>query len=76
VLGGFDMKYRAMLVAGAVLFVVGPILGALHKSAAWASILFILGVVLLIFSIDKVKMPSLFGTGDKKGDDDVGTYQI
>ena len=70
------MKYRAMFVVGAVLFVVGPVMGAMHKSAAWASVLFVAGIALLVFSIGKVQMPSFFGSKDEKEEDDVGSYQI
>ena len=70
------MKYWAMLVTGLVLFIVGLILGVQHISAAWASILFIIGVVLLVMSVGKVGKPEYTAGDGEKGDKDVGTYQI
>jgi hypothetical protein len=69
------MKYWAMTIAGAVLFIVGLLLGVMHVSAAWASILFIIGTVLLVMSVGRVGKPG-FTAGIKKGDKDVGSYQI
>jgi membrane protein implicated in regulation of membrane protease activity len=70
------MKYWAMTAAGAVLFIVGLLLGVLHISAAWASILFIIGTVLLVMSLGKVGKPEYTAGDGEKGNKDVGTYQI
>ena len=70
------MKYWAMTVAGAVLFIVGVVLGAQHVHAAWASILFIIGTVLLVMSVGKVGKPEYAAGDGEKGKKDVGSYQI
>ncbi len=70
------MKYWAMAVAGAVLFIVGLILGVQHMSAAWASILFIIGIIMLVMSLGKVGKPEYTAGDGEKGDKDVGSYQI
>ena len=70
------MKYWAMTVVGVVLFIVGLLLGVMHVSAAWASILFIIGIVLLVLSIGKVGKPEYTAGDGEKGDKDGGSYQI
>ena len=70
------MKYWAMLVTGAVLLLVGLILGVQHTSPAWASILFIIGIILLVMSIGKLGNPETPAGDGKKGGKDGGSYQI
>ena len=70
------MKYWAMTAAGAVLFIVGLLLGVMHVNAAWASILFIIGIVLLVMSLGKVGKPEYAAGDGKKDDKDAGSYQI
>lgn len=70
------MKYWIMTGTGAVLFLVGVLLGVMHASAAWASILFIIGIVLLVMSLGKVGKPEYAAGDGEKDDKDVGSYQI
>lgn len=68
------MKYWIMTGAGAALFILGLMLGVMHMSAPAASILFIIGIVLLVRSLDRVGKPH--PAADEKGDSEVGSYQI
>ena len=69
------MKYWVMPGAGLGLFIAGAVMGAQHMSAPAASILFIIGIVLLALSIDKVGKRQQ-AAGDGSDQNSVGDYQI